>query len=143
VRNLEEQVLELLLTTEGWKPPLEELPPAEIFWDLPCRNIFQAFCTLYRDSGGAAVQIQEITPLLEKDNTALARLGQIVVEGPVTSGSGDLSALLDRLDLRWRKKRLGELAREIEEALRRRDSQHLSRLLEEKTALTLRHHRRR
>jgi hypothetical protein len=122
---------------------VDELPPEEIFWDLPCRNIFQAFCTLYRRSGGAAVQIQELTPLLEKDNTALARLGQIVVEGPVTSGSGDLSALLDRLDLRWRKKRLGELAREIEEALRRRDSQHVSRLLEEKTALTLRHHRRR
>ncbi len=45
-RSLEAQVLERLFSPEGSIPPVEELPPPEVFLDTECRNIYQAFCAL-------------------------------------------------------------------------------------------------
>jgi DNA primase len=54
VRSLEEQVLANLLQAGGaggGVPPAGELPPAEVFFDTECRNIYRTFCALYSDGG--------------------------------------------------------------------------------------------
>src|SRR5215203_2088663 len=53
VRSTEERVLQDLLKAEEGSqiPPLGELPPPEVFRDMECRNIYEAFCALYAEAG--------------------------------------------------------------------------------------------
>ncbi|HEX4952655.1 MAG TPA: DNA primase [Thermoanaerobaculia bacterium] len=142
VRNLEEQVLEMLLSGGSQTPALEDLPHPDVFWDPPCRNIFGAFCRLYREEGRAPRGL-ELTPLLEGDDASVARLAQLVLESPNTSGAEGLPTLLDHLSHRWREKKIEGLAREIEDAGRRGDHERQARLIQEKLELSRRHHLRR
>lgn len=145
VRTVEEQVLEHLLlqsAEEGTAqiPPLDELPPPEVFLDPECRNIFEAFRTLYAEAG-VPPDPQAVRSRLEGDDRAIARLAKIMVEREVASGKIGLLESLDRLADRWRKQRRQEVQREIAEAQRRGDHALLGRLLDERDRLNRSHYR--
>ncbi|HTQ79475.1 MAG TPA: DNA primase [Thermoanaerobaculia bacterium] len=141
VRGVEEQVLELLL--KGQPPPLSELPPPEVFFDLQCRNIFQVFCTLYGRSGGPPPDGRAVLSELGSDGDLVDRMAQILVEAPVGSKEVELQELLGELAHRYQERRLRELASEISEAQRKGgDDALLTRLYDEKRRLSLSLHRR-
>ena len=148
VRSLEELVLELLLRGQG-VPPLESLPPAEVFFDPQCRNIYQVFCTLYAGRGGVDPPVgppdgRTVLSELGADAASVDRMAQILVEAPVGSKGLELAELLDELTQRWQERRLRELASEIGEAQRKGGDQALLlRLYEEKRRLSLDKHGRR
>lgn len=124
-RSLEENVLERLLGggDDVRLPPPSELPPPEVFLDPECRNIYQAFCTLYAGTG-APPALQGLRTRLDADDGAVARLAKIVLEGgekELPPGRIDLHEALDRLASRWQRLRDKEpagdeeLARRLEE----------------------------
>ncbi|MDP9120908.1 MAG: hypothetical protein M3O15_05980, partial [Acidobacteriota bacterium] len=144
VRSVEEQVLQSLVAAEG-VPPVADLPPAEVFLDTECRNIYQAFCTLYAESGGKVPDARALAGMLstmgQADRT-VDRMASILVEGSFAPGkSGRLSESLEKLTRRWQQQRLRELASEIAEAQRKGDQVRLESLLKQKTSLSHRFHR--
>ncbi|PYQ56629.1 MAG: DNA primase [Acidobacteria bacterium] len=143
VRSLEEQALEHLFPEDGTPPqapPLDELPPPEVFLDPECRNIFDAFRTLYAGAG-VPPDLAAVRSRLEGDDRAIARLAKIMVEREVASGKIGLLESLDRLTDRWRKQRRQEVQREIAEAQRTGDHALLGRLLDERDRLNRSHYR--
>jgi DNA primase len=143
VRSLEEQALEHLFPEDGTPPQapaLDDLPPPEVFLDPECRNIFEAFRTLYAEAG-TPPDLAAVRPRLEGDDRAIARLAKIMVEREVVSGKIGLLESLDRLADRWRKQRRQEVQREIAEAQRRGDHALLGRLLDERDRLNRSHYR--
>src|SRR6185295_15964287 len=92
VRSLEEQVLDHLLREDETSqiPPLEAIPLPEVFFDTGCRNIYQAFCTLYAEAG-APPDFQMLRSRLGGDEGSVARLAKIVLERGVASGRIGLS----------------------------------------------------
>src|SRR3954452_427543 len=143
VRSLEEQALEHLFPEDGTPPQaplLDELPPPEVFLDPECRNIFDAFRTLYAGAG-VPPDLAAVRSRLEGDDRAIARLAKIMVEREVVSGKIGLLESLDRLADRWRKQRRQEVQREIAEAQRRGDHALLGRLLDERDRLNRSHYR--
>ncbi|HEX9940384.1 MAG TPA: DNA primase [Thermoanaerobaculia bacterium] len=142
VRSLEEQVLERLLQREEGAqiPALEELPPPEVFFDTGCRNIYEAFRTLYAGAG-APPDFQQVKSRLGDDEGTVARLAKIVLERESTSGRIGLLESLDKLADRWRRQRLKELHGEINEAQRKGDHALRDRLVDEKTRLSRSLHR--
>ncbi|HET9211624.1 MAG TPA: DNA primase [Thermoanaerobaculia bacterium] len=143
VRSLEEQALEHLFPEDGTPPqvpPLDELPLPEVFLDPECRNIFEAFRTLYAGAG-APPDLATVRSRLEGDDRAIARLAKIMVERGVASGKIGLLESLDRLADRWRKQRRQEVQREIAEAQRKGDHALLGRLLDERDRLNRSHYR--
>jgi DNA primase len=143
VRSLEEQVLQHLLQGDGGGgqvPPLPDLPPPEVFFDTGCRNIYQAFCTLYAGAG-APPDFQALKSRLGEDEGTVAQLAKIVLEKEFTSGRIGLLESLDKLVDRWQRQRLKELHGEINEAQRKGDHALRDRLVEEKTRLSRSLHR--
>lgn len=143
VRSLEEQVLEHLFPEDGTPPqvpPLDELPLPGAFLDPECRNIFEAFRTLYAEAG-VPPDLAQVRSRLEGDDRTIARLAKIMVERGVASGKIGLLESLDRLADRWRKQRRQEVQREIAEAQRRGDHALLGRLLDERDRLNRSHYR--
>jgi hypothetical protein len=121
-------------------PPPDELPPPEVFLDPECRNIFEAFRTLYAGAG-VPPDPQAVRSRLEGDDRAIARLAKIMVERGIVSGKIGLPESLDRLVDRWRKQRRQEVQREIAEAQRKGDHALLGRLLDERDRLNRSHYR--
>jgi hypothetical protein len=119
---------------------VEDLPPPEVFHDLECRNIFEAFRTLYAGAG-VPPDLQAMRSRLEGDDRAIARLAKIMVERGVASGKIGLLESLDRLVDRWRKQRRQEVQREIADAQRKGDQALLGRLLDERDRLNRSHYR--
>src|SRR5262249_39788686 len=136
VRSLEEQVLGVLLNTEDAAaiPPPEGLPPAEVFFDTECRNIYEAFCTLYREAG-VPPDGQRVRSKLGEAEGIVARFAKLMVEGSFAPGRNGLQESLDTLTDRWSRRRRQEVQREIGEAQRRGDQALLSRLLDERDRL--------
>ncbi|MFL6197494.1 MAG: DNA primase [Thermoanaerobaculia bacterium] len=142
VRSLEEQVLEHLLQ-EGDRsqiPVLVDLPPPEVFHDLDCRNIYEAFRALYAGDG-LPPDLQGVRSGLGDDDRAVARLAKIMLEKGVVSGKIGLLESLDKLVDRWRRQRIKELHGEINEAQRKGDLALRDRLADEKTRLSRSLHR--
>jgi hypothetical protein len=67
-------------------------------------------------------------------------MAEIMVGGTVVQRNVGLPELLQKMERRWRQQRLKELHHEINEAQRADDVGRLQELLEEKTALSRRHH---
>jgi DNA primase len=152
VRSVEEQVLANLLQmgaadagdTGGRlpAPPLPgDLPPAEVFLDPECRNIYRSFCTLYAEGGGKAVDARAVLARVASQQATVDRMAQILLEEPFDPGKSGLSESLDKLVRRWRQQRLRELLSEIAEAQRNGDLVLLARLLDEKTSMSQSLHR--
>jgi DNA primase len=142
VRSLEEQVLDVLLQAEDAAaiPPRDQLPPAEVFFDTECRNIYEAFCALYTEAGSPP-DAQKVRSRLGDAEGIVVRLAKIMVEGSFASGRNGLQESLDTLTDRWFRRRRQEVQREISDAQRRGDEALLNRLLEERDRLNRSLHR--
>jgi DNA primase len=142
VRSVEEQVIASLLQAgtgaEGAEllPPAAELPPAEIFLDPECRNIYRGFCTLYAEGGLAAAEARAVLAKVGSEPATVDRMAQILLEGPFDPGKSGLVEPLDKLVRRWRQQRLRELQAEIVDAQRRGDQARLASLVDERTSLS-------
>jgi DNA primase catalytic core len=132
----EQAILELLLAEGAKIPPPDELPPPEAFLDPKCRNIYRLFYDLY---GGEGTEPPDARALLANSGepAMIDAMAEIMVGGTVVQRNVGLPELLQR---RWRQQRLKELHHEINEAQRADDVGRLQELLEEKTALSRRHH---
>ncbi|HEX4964910.1 MAG TPA: toprim domain-containing protein, partial [Thermoanaerobaculia bacterium] len=142
VRSLEEQVLDQLLQREESAPlpPLGQLPPPEVFLDMECRNIYEAFYALYAEAD-APPSAQQVRSRLGEGQGIVARFAKIMVEGSFASGRIGLLESLDKLMDRWRRQRIKELHGEISEAQRKGDHALRDRLADEKTRLSRSLHR--
>lgn len=136
----EQAILEMLLMEEANVPPLDQLPPPEAFLDPRCRNIYRLFCDLYGREGKGPPDSRTLLEAADRDPKLTDTLAEILMGGAVTSRQLGLSDLLGKMERRWRRQRLQELHREIIEAQRDNDTRRLHELLEEKTALSRRHH---
>jgi DNA primase len=149
VRSVEEQVLAGLLQARAGEPaagtpqpplpalpPITEMPAPEVFFDLECRNIYRAFCTLYAEGGVAALDSRAVLARVASEQATIDRMAQILLEKPFDPAKFSLSESLDKLIRRWRQTRLRELQSEIVEAQRRGDQARLSSLVEERTSLS-------
>jgi DNA primase len=137
VRSVEEQVLASLLAAgpEGL-PPAAELPPAEVFLDPACRNIYRTYCTLYARAGPSPPDAREVLAAVGAQDPAVDRMAQILLEEPFDPAKSGLLESLDKLVRRWRQQRLRELQSALAEAQRRGDHALLASLVEEKTRLS-------
>lgn len=137
VRSVEEQVLAGLLAAgpEGL-PSAAELPPAEVFLDPACRNIYRTYCTLYARAGLSPPEPREVLAAVGAEDPAVDRMAQILLEEPVDPAKSGLLESLDKLVRRWRQQRLRELQSALAEAQRRGDQALLASLVEEKTRLS-------
>jgi len=142
VRGLEEQVLEQLLREDeaAQIPPLEALPPPEVFFDSGCRNIFGVFRTLYAEAG-VPPDFRLVRSRLGEDEGTVARLAKIVLEREFISGRIGLLESLEKLADRWRRQRIKELQGEINEAQRKGEDALRDSLVDEKTRLSRSLHR--
>lgn len=141
----EQAILELLLAEGSKIPPLEDLPPPEAFLDERCRNIYRLFCDLYGGEEQDPPNPKILLDAAAADDTLLAALAEILMGGsiasqPKESRQSGLPELLQQMERRWRAQRLRELQQEIIQAQRGEDPERLQALLEEKTALSRRHH---
>jgi DNA primase len=157
VRTLEEQVLANLLQAgvtggPGGVPPAGDLPPAEVFFDSECRNIYRTFCALYSGRGAepsgaggteppagtatAPPTARAVLTALASQDAVVDRMAHILLEEPFDPGKSGLPESLDKLVRRWRQQRLRELQSEIAEAQRRGDQARLTSLVIEKTSLS-------
>jgi DNA primase catalytic core len=135
VRSLEEQLLERLIQGEEPLPALAELPPAEVFFDTECRNIYQAFRTLYAEGAGSRPDSRAMQAALGFEGDAVDQMARILLEGSFASGRIGLLESLDKLTHRWLRQRKQEIAAEIREAARRKDGVRLESLLKERDSL--------
>jgi DNA primase len=143
VRSVEEEILAgLLQEGEGEPsagptlPPIGELPPAEVFLDPECRNIYRTCCTLYAEGGAQAVTARAVLAQVASQPATVERLAQLLAEGRADPGKARLSESLDKLIRRWRQTRLRELQSEIVEAQRKGDQARLASLVEERTSVS-------
>lgn len=141
VRSLEEQTLQLLLAGDEELPPVEELPPPDVFLIPACRNIYRAFCDLYRDGGGSRPAAKEVVASVPLDSAEVDQMARLLLEGSIADEAKGLGVALGQLSRRWLQQRLRALSGEISEAQRAGDDERLRVLLEEKTALSRALHR--
>ncbi len=142
VGRLEERVLEWLLEADEAIPLPEELPPADVFLDTECRNIYQTFCALYAREEGRRPDVRTVRDALGHEGGIVDRFARILLEGSFAPGRIGLLESLDRLEDRWLRQRQRDLASAIREAVRQKDELRATQLYEEKRNLGLSLHRR-
>jgi|GEM_PF-592311 len=144
VPSLEDEVLVRLLenSPDTEAPPLERLPPEEVFFDPVCRNIFRVLRDLYEKDGGLPAA-RDVVDALGADGESVSRVAryQNAREYPPGCRRLGLWECIERLSHRWRKERLRELVRQIHDAQRRQDVARLEALLDEKQKLSQSLHR--
>ncbi len=133
-RSDEEKALALLMRAEAVLPPTEQLPPREVFIDPECRNIYAAFCALYRDREPVAPTGTEVVARLSNEGGAIDRAARLLLEES-DSGEENLVETLANLTRRWSRLRNAELTRRIQQAQQQGDQARLNQLTEEKTNL--------
>lgn len=137
-RGEEEKALALLLAPDAEIPPLEDLPRPEVFLNPEMRNIFVAFCDLYRE--GQAPSARDVLEAQAVEGRGLDSMAQFLLEESIPGESKDLLPTLGRLQARWIKQRQSEIHREIRLAEQQGDQAHLNELLEEKAQLSRHRH---
>lgn len=130
----EENAVVLMLRPGTAIPPFERLPPKEIFFDEQCRNIYAAFCALYKDGEPTAPVSSAVIAELDPESGAIDRAAQLLLKVS-DSDEVDLQATLDTLLRRWQKCRRSELQRQLREAEEQQDRTRLDQLLEEQKSL--------
>ena len=141
VRSLEEQTLQLILTGDDELPPFDDLPAPEVFLIPACRNIYRAFCDLYKDGGGTRPAAKEVVASVPLDSEEVDQMARLLLEGSIAEEATGLGVALGQLTRRWSQQRLRALSSEISEAQRTGDESRIRALLEEKTALSRALHR--
>ncbi|MDA8017257.1 MAG: DNA primase [Thermoanaerobaculia bacterium] len=136
VRTEEEKALQLLLSDGVRLPEPKDLPPSDVFFDEDCRNIFVAFCDLYR-SGGCVPSGRDVVTELSRSGRNLDAAARVLLESSAAEGGRvALVETLGRLQKRWLQRRQKELPREIRDAESQGDTARLEQLLEEKKTLS-------
>jgi DNA primase len=141
VRSLEEVILQLLLAGDTELPPPEDLPPPEAFLIPACRNIFSAFCDLYKDRAPDRPSAQEVLGRVPHEGPEVDQVARLLLEGSSAQRSEDLDKALHRMSRRWLQQRLRGLSSKISAAQRSGDEALIERLVREKTALSRALHR--
>jgi DNA primase len=141
VRSLEEKALQLLLSVGEPLPPIDELPPPEVFLEPACRNIYRAFRDVYRDGSGKPPATRSVLSGLAAEGREVDHLARLLLEDSTDRSVSELAEVLGRLTRRRRQQRLRELSSEISQAQRNGDQERLDNLLKEKTDLSLTLHR--
>jgi hypothetical protein len=139
VRSVEEAALRLLVGGTAAPPPAADLPPAAVFFDAECRNIYRVFVDLYEERGNPP-DARAVLAGLGREGAAVDRLASLLLEEPCASENEGLSGWLSHLTRRWLKQRQRELSREIHEAQRRGDTARVERLRDEMSELSRRVH---
>ncbi|MFW6012473.1 MAG: hypothetical protein ACOC92_02050, partial [bacterium] len=142
VPSLEDELLNRLLDPGADLPPVERLPPEEVFFDPVARNIYRTLHALYkRDGEGPGVRA--LVEALGSDGEAVARVARYrnAHAQPAGARRMGLGECIERLARRWTKERLRSLVHEIRDAQRRGDRERLEQLLDEKQRLSHAHHR--
>ncbi len=139
VRSVEEAALRLLLGGEAAPPPAADLPPAAVFFDAECRNIYRVFVDLYEERGNPP-DARAVLAGLGREGAAVDRLASLLLEEPFASENEGLSGWLSHLTRRWLKQRQRELSHEIHEAQRRGDTARVESLRDEMSELSRRVH---
>jgi len=141
VRSLEELILQSLLSGDAEIPLPEDLPPPEAFLIPACRNIYGAFCDLYRDSAPERPPVQEVLGRVPHEGPEVDQVARLLLEGSSALRPGDLEKALHRMSRRWLQQRLRGLSSKISAAQRSGDEALIERLVREKTALSRALHR--
>jgi DNA primase len=141
VRSLEELALQLLLSGDTELPSPEDLPPPEVFLIPACRNIYRAFCDLYRDRAPELPSVQDVLSRVPHEGIEVDQVARLLLEGSSIHRPQDLNQALQRMSRRWQQQRLKGLSGEISAAQRLGDEALLERLVREKTALSRALHR--
>jgi DNA primase len=136
VRSLEEQALQLLLVGGEELPPPGDLPAAEVFLIPACRNIYRAFCDLYKGGEGRRPAAREVLASVPLDSQEVDQMARLLLEGSIAEEATGLSVALGQLNRRWLQQCVRALSSQISEAQRAGDEGRLRTLLEEKTALS-------
>ncbi len=135
VRTEEEKALFFLLQESVELPPWGKLPPAEVFMDPECRNIYEVFYDVYGERESEPPTGADVVTILSNAGGAIDRAAQLLLQDS-DSEEGNLPETLEKLQRRWQKRRQPELMRQIKQAQQQGDSELLSRLLEEKKVLS-------
>ncbi len=141
VRSLEELILQMLLSGDADLPAPEDLPPPEAFLIPACRNIYGAFCDLYRDRAPERPTVQEVLGRVPHEGSEVDQVARLLLEGSSALGSEDLDKALHRMSRRWLQQRLRGLSSKISAAQRSGDEALIERLVREKSALSRALHR--
>ncbi len=141
VRSVEERVLQLLFEESQELPEEADLPPPEVFLEPTLRNIYRAFCALYRGGAGPRPSVRGLLSQLAGEGGEVDRVARLLLEESSALRAGELREALHKLIRRWRQRRLRELASEIARAQSSGDQDRLDNLLQEKTDLSLALHR--
>jgi DNA primase len=141
VRSLEELVLQLLLSGDAELPSPEDLPSPDAFLIPACRNIYGAFCVLYRDRAPGRPSVQEVLGRVPHEGTEVDQVARLLLEGSSALRKEDLDKALERMSRRWLQQRLRGLSSKISAAQRSGDEALMERLVREKTALSRALHR--
>lgn len=136
VRTEEQKALQLLLSENARVPPVEDLPPPEVFLDADARNIYSAFFDVY-EGGRSVPSGKDVVAKLASDGRNLDGAARVLLEESATDEEADgLVDTLRRLERRYLQRRLKEIPREIREAEQTGDTERLTELLEEKKTLS-------
>jgi DNA primase len=136
-RGLEVRVLTLLLQLGA--PWQLELPDEGVFWDDDTRAIFVSIRAAGRSAGRTPELLSRVMANLDPAGDAVGLLASLqadLPQSPIDSAGEELAQHLDRLVYRNRRRRLQQLASEIQHAQRTGDRQRLHVLLEEKASLS-------
>jgi len=136
VRSLEELILQLLLAGDAELPPPEDLPSPEAFLIPACRNIYGAFCDLYKDRAPERPSVQEVLGRVPHEGPEVDQVARVLLEGSSALRTEDLDQALHRMSRRWLQQRLRGLSSRISAAQRSGDEALTERLVREKTALS-------
>jgi DNA primase len=140
--EVEDELITRLLEAGAEPPPVERLPPEEVFFDPANRNIYRALHALYRRDGRVP-DARELVDALGTDGDAVTRLAryQNAREYPANCRRRGFGENVELLLQRWRKERRRHLDRDIKEADRRGDQELRDRLIDEKRKLDHAHYR--
>ncbi len=121
-------------------PPAGDLPPAEVFFDPVCRNIYRSFYALYSE-GGTAPPARTVLSRLGEDQRAIDLMARVLLDRTALSRKLGLAQAFSMLQRRWQKQRRRELARQIGEAQRAGDLRRAEQLYDEQKQLSHTFHR--
>lgn len=136
VRSLEERVLQLLLADGAGPRGFEGLPAEDAFLDPVCRNIYSAFCALYKDGDESPPASRELLARLPDQGPAVDRMARLLLEVSADSDPREFEVSVRQLERRWQQQRSRELAARINEAQRAGDQEKLENLLQEKADMS-------
>ena len=137
VRSVEETTICLLLDGTQEVPPMSELPPPDAFHRPPMRNIYSAYCDLYREETSERPDAKALQAHLEAAGAEVDHLARLLLEDSFASGPGaSLAEELGKIWTRWIRQEQKDLVRRIHRAQQDGDLERIPELLQRKQDLS-------